>query len=298
MHLSFVTSNILHQVLDEEINIVYNPVSNIFDKILFATGNNFFVFGDYNPHSENCVSYSNEYIDLRNYDLYLHTGIATSNTSTIPLTLHANMVIFEHNFRDANLKKEDLAILNQRTQKYKKIFFNEQHQNSWGLTNSTTINYGIPEIFKSDIDYKERKNILINSKKNPQAADQLKDHLESQGLICGLLDDRQSLDQMNVQLNNYQILINLDDDHLLNLIAAQCGCYVQRVSNNPEDIPNNFKYNDIPSLVQDVPNIITKEDNNLDSINKYIDEKHNFNLFKIKISDIIESSAKREAFIL
>jgi len=298
MHLSFVTSNILHQILDEEINIVYNPASNIFDKILFSMDHNFFVFGEYSSQSDNCLSYSNEYIDLRNYDLYIHSDIPSAHNNNLSITLHTNMIIFEHKPRSNHLKKEDLAILNQRTQKIKKIFFNQTYQHSWGdLSNSICIPYGIPELFKSDIDYNDRKDILILSKSNQQAADQIKSHLESQGLSCGLYDDRQSLDQINVQLNNYKLFINLDNDHLLNLVASQCGCFVLKLSNDPIEVPNNFKYTEVSQLINDIPNIINQE-NNLTSINQYIEENHNFNLFKIKISDIIQSSAKREAFIL
>ena len=208
------------------------------------------------------------------------------------------MVVFEHKPRDNNLKKEDLAILNQRSYKTKKIFFNQAYQHSWGdLNNSIYIPYGIPEFFKSDIPYKDRKDILILSKNNQQAADQIKSHLESQGLLCSLYDDRQSLDQINVQLNNYKLFINLDNDYLLNLVAAQCGCSVLKLSNDPIDIPNNIQYTEVSQLVNDIPNMITQE-NDPTSINQYIEENHNFNLFKIKISDIIQSSAKREAFIL
>tara|TARA_S200002703_G_scaffold20667_5_gene17038 strand:- start:22572 stop:23468 length:897 start_codon:yes stop_codon:yes gene_type:complete len=298
MHLSFITSNVLHQVLEEETNIVYNPIGNIFDKILFSIGENFFVFGDYASQSDNCISYSNEYIDLRNYDLYIHSDIPTVTNNNLGMTLHANTIVFEHKPRPNNLKKEDIAIINQRTSKIKKIFFNEIYQNTWGLVNSTNISYGIPEVFKCDILYDDRKDVLILGNNNLQAANQLKTHLESKQLNCSIYNDQElNLQQINKKINNYKIFINLDDDYLLNLIAAQCGCSVLKMSNYPVDIPNNFKYTEIAKLVNDIPKFLEQK-NDLTSIQQYIEENHNFNLFKIKISDIIQSSAKREAFIL
>ena len=298
MHLSFVTSNILHQVLSDEVNIVYNPSHTLFDKILYCLDYNFFVFSDYVSKAENCLSYSNAYIDLRNYDLYIHSGIASSNGSTLPLTLHANMLVFEHQPKQKNLKKEDLAILNQRLATTKKIFFDDLYSKTWGLQNSLAIPYGIPSLFKPELDYNDRKDVLIATKMNATAAHQIKAHLESKGLICSIYDDKElDIKQINKKINNYKILINLDDEYLLNLVGAACGSFVLKISGHPVEIPNNYKYTEINDLIGGISNIITQQPD-LQSIQDYISTNHDFDYFKIKLCDIIQTSAKREAFIL
>lgn len=298
MHLSFVTANLLHQVLSDEVNIVYNPSFTIFDKILYTIDYNFFVFSDYVSKADNCLSYSNAFLDLRNYDLYIHSGLSTANQSQLPLTLHANMLVFEHNARQPNLKKEDIAILNQRLSSTKKIFFDEIYSNTWGLQNSIVIPYGVPSVFKADLEYSDRKDVLLAGKRNTASLQQIKAHLESQGLACGIYDDTElNIEQINKKINNYKVLINLDDEYLLNLVGAACGSCVLRVSGHPAEIPNNYKYKDLNELVASISNIINQKPDS-ESIQQYISENNSFDYFQIKLSDFIQTSAKREAFIL
>ena len=299
MHLSFINANILHQVLEEEINIVYSPVNSLFDKILYLLDYNFFVFGDYVSKTDNCVALPQSHIDLYNYDLYLANGIVNASQQTINRTLHTNTLIFEHSFKAPNLKKEDLVILNNKTKNIKKIFFNQDYMRTWNQQDSICLTYGVPlNIFRNELDYNDRKHVLIYA--NNIIGQQLHNHLSGDNIECSLLDMSQlSIQQINKKINNYKLVINLNNDHLVSLAAAACGCHVIELSANPKQIPSIHCRSSIEQSVDLLKNILTNN-NSPDhrAIEEYLPQNHDFELFKIKISDIIRTTAKREAFVL
>lgn len=299
MHLSFINANILHQVLEEEINIVYSPVNSLFDKTLYLLDYNFFVFGDYVSKTDNCFALPQSHIDLYNYDLYLTNSIVNASQQTINRTLHTNTLIFEHSFKTPNLKKEDLVILNNKTQGIKKIFFNPDYMRTWNQQDAICLTYGVPlNIFKNELDYSDRKHVLIYA--NNMIGQQLHNHLSGDNIECSLLDMSQlSIQQINKKINNYKIVINLNNDHLLSLAAAACGCHVIELSANPQPIPNIHFRSSVEQIV-DLLKTILRDNNSPDNgpINQYLQQNHDFELFKIKISDIIRTTAKREAFVL
>lgn len=300
MHLASVTANLLHQVLNDRVNIVYNPTASIFDKILFSVGFNFYIFGDTDIQSDNCCSLTSEYVDLYNYDLYIHNDIAGSAQVTIPRLFHTNMLIFEHNPMSQSFKKEDRAIINSKLIKNKKIFFNSDYQKSWGLQNSFTIPYGLPvDILHSTCSYADREGVLLLSKTNQIVCNQIQSHLKSNNIRCEILNmNNLSLAEINDTLNKFKVLINLENDYLTNLACVAAGCNVATIFNGIKfDIPNCYTYSNIQEVVSELDKLLAQEPNP-EVAKDYALKQNDFDLFKVKISDIIQSTAKREAFVL
>lgn len=298
MHLSFINANILHQLLEEKVNIVYNPINRIFDDILYLIDFNFFVFGDYMPTSSNCIALSSNYIDLYNYDIALFNGIVNGSQQTVSKTLHINTMIFEHDPKPNNLKKEDILILNNKTKRIKKIFFNQQYMNTWNQDNSICLSYGVPtEIFKYVLSYVDRQDVLIYG--NPILSQQIYNHLNNTNKTCAILDYSQlKLEQLNKKLNNYKTVINLYNDNLLSLVAVAAGCNVITLANN-STIPGVYAKQSIEQIIATLETVLQNNSGpNEATVAQYLDDNHNFDLFKIKLSELIRTTAKREAFIL
>lgn len=300
MHLSFVTSNILHQVLSPEINIVYAPYNYLFDHILYTIDYNFFVFdGSYRSKADNCLGLPDSHRDLYSYDLYIHNDLVSASQSTTNRMLHTNMLIFEHRSRNPRLKKEDLAILNHKLSKTTKVFFDDGCSNSWNQNNSITINYGIPSnIFNNTINYGDRKSVLIYSDTNQMLTQQVHSYLSNNDIDCNILSYSDlSIKDINKKLNNYKLILNLSSDKLLTLCGIACGCQVVTTDQSGTNIPGVHYQNAIPSIINDVPNILNLTPD-YDSMKEYINHVHNFDIFIAKLQNIIHTTAKREAFIL
>jgi hypothetical protein len=299
MHLSFINANILHQVLENDINIVYNPTNKIFDYILYLMDSRFFVFGDYVSNTDNCVSLSSNYIDLYNYDVAIFNGIVNASQQTVSKTLHINTIIFEHDPKQPNLKKEDLLILNNKTKGIKKIFFDQSNLQTWNQSDSIYLPYGVPtNVFKNTVAYEDRKDVLIYG--NQVLSQQLYNHLNNHQKTCSILDYSQlKIDQINKKLNNYKVVVNLHNDALLNLAAIAAGCQTISLSNNSNPSIGLHVKQSIEQVIQSLNDMLqSNQAPNYELVQKYLADNHDFDLFKIKLSELIRTTAKREAFIL
>lgn len=300
MHLSFVTSNILHQVLSQEINIVYAPHNHIFDRILYHLPYNFFVFDEkYQSKEDNCIGLPDSHRDLYGYDLCIHNDIVSATQTNINRVLHTNMLIFEHRPRHMRLKKEDMAILNHKLSKFTKIFFDEVYANTWNQDKSIVINYGIPTtILTKHLEFNDRKSILIYTDTNTMLKQQVRSHLLQTYPDCGELSlDDLSLKEISKKLNNYKLLLNLSSNKLLTLGAVSCGCHVLTLDQHHAKIPSVRYESSVPEAINAIPALLTMStEHNI--VKEYISSFYNFDLFQTKLHDVIHTASKREAFVL
>ena len=308
MRLNSMTSNILHQMLYSEINVVYYPTFGLFDHILYLTDNNFFVFAEnLKSCSENCRCLNASFVDLYNYDIACANSILSYKKQCVQLSqsFNLNPIIFEHNLPDATLKKEDRFILNDNLKSVKKVFFDATVNKAWGFNNSVLYDYGIPLDKLFSIPNAEKvKNILISGsdQSNGQVlANQLKQHFESNSeLKCDILTSvsQANIEDINKLFNQYEIFIDLNNRPIDCLCAAASGLYVVGLSNlkNLNNVPNISQAN----TVQDITNIVTNLNNqniSIEQTHQYIDEHFNFSKFKNIISSIFKN-IKREAKVL
>jgi hypothetical protein len=303
MRLNTITSSIIHQLLNDETNIVYYPTLGIFDKILYLTNNNFFIFADgLKSCADNCRCLNSEFVDLYDYDICCANSIMSyrKQSSQISDRLNLNPIIFEHNLPDVELKKEDRFILNNDLIRIKKIFFDTTIMESWNFDNSVLCNYGIPtHKFFPVPDAQKTKDILISS--GSVLGDQLKQHFEDKmKLKCDVVNNMAevSIDNINKVFNAYEIFIDLNNRAIDCLCAASAGTYSISLSSlkNIDNVPNISQVNTIDDIVNIVP-LVKNKNINIEEIHKYIDEHFNFNKFESIINSIFKN-AKREAKIL
>lgn len=301
MHLSFANANIIHQVLSDDINIIYSPSNTTFDKILYSIGFNFFVFDqNYQSHSDNCRSLPENHISLHNYDLYINNNTLNFHQSKVGQQMHVNSVIFEHKPRPETLKKEDVAILNQRLAKIPRLYFNKNYMHSWN-NNQKSVNYGIPEkIFPYIKTYSNRKNhVLINKLNNESLENQIKSFLQQLGFdkYDFLESKHSSLSELSDQFNESKTFINFVDDPCIELCALSCGCSV--ITGRKIDVEHNNILT-VSSIEEALKSLSYTNSNPTDehSIREYLNNNHNYNMFKITTTDIITTLGKREAFLL
>jgi hypothetical protein len=302
MRLNIINSNIIHQIIESERNIIYRPANTVFDKILFYVGYNFYIFdNNYISNSENALGLPESHIDLYSYDLFICNSLLQSAQDVLPKQLHLNSLVFEHGPKQNQIKKEDLSIINQKLKYTKKIFFDENYALSWNQHNSIILNYGIPlEIFNTTIEYDKReKDILILNIPNNMVGHQLKHHLENEHIKCDIIDQipSMSLSELCEYLNGFKSIINLQSDKLLSLISIACGCLSIVPSSDTTSIPSLIYRSSIDNIARNI-NSDLKNPPVKQSVVEYLTRFHNFDLFKIKLSDIIEHDSKRKAFIL
>jgi len=305
MRLSFVTSNILHQVLyHSETNIVYYPSNSLFDEILYFAfpEYNFFVFDEnYASEQKNCLGIPTEYIDLYSYDLIIHNSILDLSRQPISHTLHSNAIILQHQNVNPKIKKEDKIILNNKTDKYEKIFFNQIKSLQWKQEKYTLMEYGIPqEIFNYKTQYKDReKNILIIGSPNNIAAQQMQSFFKKQYNNVDIIDNTYyknfTLTEINNHINQYKTIINLSDNDYMDLVGIACGCNVLSISSSLRNAPALYPCESAQEIVEKIDIV---HDPDYDLVTNYLNQNHNFSLFKLKLSQIINAKAKQEAYTL
>lgn len=299
MRLSFLNSNVLHQVLSKDTNVVYNPLRQIFDKILYKLDLHFFVFNNnYNSKSSNCLGLPQDYIDLYSYDLVIHNDIVSFSQNNLSRTLHANSIIFEHNHKNPKLKREDIYILNNKLRNVKKVFFDHKKISEWNQQNSILIPYGIPlNVFSNTKDFDERKDIVVYCDKKNIMGKQLTAYLQDQFSI-DLIDENRygslSLEETAEELNNFKVLINLTSDQVTSLAATACGTNVLDL--NQTESPGIINHDSIELIIKTLKEKTQPLDMN--KVNDYLTKNHNFETFKKQLEHIIYQTSKKEAYIL
>lgn len=301
MRLSFLNSNVLHQVLSKDVNVVYNPVKQTFDHLVYSLDLQFFVFSNnYRSKSENCLGLPEEYIELYSYDILLHNDLIGFSQNNLSRTLHTNGIILEHRYKNPKLKKEDLYILNGKLQKTKKIFFNEKKMNSWAQENSFFIPYGIPlDIFHYKKEFSDRKSIAIYCNKNNIMGQQLFNYLKTNvGLLADIIDEdfypSLTLEELSDEFNNYQAIVNLTGDELASLAATACGTNVLDMTN--ESSPGIINHTSLSMIAEDIKNKLSPLD--MEKVHSYLTKKHSYPIFKERLEELINITSKKEAFVL
>lgn len=303
-----MTSSVIQQMIDQEINVIYYPTLSLFDHILFLTDNNFFVFSNnLKSCADNCRCIDSDFIDIYNYDLCVSNSIVSYRQRCENLAKGFNVgpIIFEHNLPDAGLKKEDRFILNTQLHKVKKIFFDADIEKIWDISNASCYAYGIPTNHFIPIpDIEKIKTVLISSSDQTNAhvlGNQLKEHLETNlELKCDIASNvaELNIDSVNKSLNQYEIFIDLNNRPVDCLCAASAGLRTIGLSNlkNLDKVPNINQVNTIQDIVNIIPQV-NSQDINSEQTRNYIDEHFNFIKFKNTINSIFKN-IKREAKVL
>lgn len=308
MYLGFTTGNILQKFTKEPYNILYAPQNNCFDHTLVSIDNHKY-FNIINAGTKPSISIPNlinlepKDLTLYNYNLTINNNIIGYSQNNTFKNFHLNGILCTHSIRPPYIKKEDLALINQRLKRDAKIFFTSAAQESWKLDNSYLINYGIPTDFKSIIPFNDRtKDILVMNTEGLPYAQQIAAVAKNAGLSGDIITNlSMSVGSLNDIFNHYKVVIDLAEHNVINLLCSVAAGCVGVTMSHPAV---NREYGDIDNLVfvnepNELMNIVT---NNLDSKNTEdsslsIKNKFNFDSFA-KVFNSVMVQTNNKAFIL
>lgn len=305
MRLTTMSSSIIHQILDDEINVIYEPDNSLFDHILCTCTEeiNYHIFSNnvYNLPN-NCISLSPSRADLYNYDICAFNDITTLIRSKSHLTLafHITDLIFQHRHKPAKIKKEDFLIIYQKVKNKSKVFFNQDIMSSWGYENSQLISYGIPLHIFTNSNNNRNANILILNHNNT-VSQEISHHFSSQNIQHDILNDfsQLSINDANDKLNEYKIVFDLKNDTINQLCALACGCDVVALSDQSAFPQFINTHSSISSALAHCHTLLNQTDkvSNYEETKNYLDINFNYDKFKRSIAEVMEFN-KRKAFIL
>ena len=304
MYLGFVMGNILQKFSNDPYNIIYNPQNNLFDHVLSANNKHqYFIIND-NIKSfgnSNMMSLTNKQVPLFNYNLHITNNILGYANQNLK-NFHVNSIIVTHSGKPAYIKKEDLSLMNQRLTKEPKIFFTKAAAESWRLSNSILIKYGVPEVFTFNKSTENRKDILIlNYDNNPQV-NQIKTALESSNYSCDIMTSCfLPIETLNETFNKYKICIDLAEHNVVNLLCSiASGCIgvcikPQYSAEEYSNVDGLIFINGLNELSKIISNNVSIDEEQRRLHSKNVLDLFDFNTFKKSIDSIIEVSNK-EAF--
>lgn len=305
MRLTAISSSIIHQILSDEINVIYQPDNSLFDHILCTCTQeiNYHVFSnDSYTLSENCRNLPSSHIEIYDYDIYVSNEIMNliQSKDTVGQTFHITDLIFQHRHKPPQMKKEDLSLINHNTKHKSKIFFDQNVMSSWGCENSQLISYGIPLNLFTQNNNDRNANVLILGH-NETVAQQIQNHFLSQNIQCEIINsfNQLSINEVVDKFNQYRIALDLNNTTIDQLCALGCGCNVVALSNQPSLTPLINAQHSVDGVIAYCDTLLNKTDKIADheEIKNYLDTNFNYDKFQTSISEIMEFN-KRKAFIL
>lgn len=310
MHLSLSMSNVLHQCIGDSINIIYEPLGNIFDQILFLSNenSNFYIIDHtttkYNTLNAKILPPS--FVDFYSYNLYISNNPLSSINNNLSHVFHTNSLLIFHYDKPNTLKKEDRAIINSKIKNNTKIFFDKQYMENWQINNKTNVfSYGVPleHIPYSTNCINREKDVMIIGDNQSVINRSLQQAFQTNNISCDILSLHQpNIDVVNSILNTYKICIDLNSSCCINcLCACAAGCYAVHNGSFTSDLPSVIQAKSAESIVSLTQNILQNY-KATDHLKRVADDRsvlardYNFDIFKGHIQRLIQNLSKNEVY--
>lgn len=312
MQLSLSMSSVLHQALGSAINIVYQPLGNIFDHILFlaAKKHNFFIFHNQTTkyNTNNSIVLPAAHINFYDYNLWITNNPLACIDNNTNRIFHINSLIFLHQNKPQQIKKEDREIINKTLTSYNKLFFSQAYLSGWQLHNrEKIISYAVPLDYISYMTKctDRKKDILIVGDESNVIFPTLKQALSDKGYICELDNlSKPDLITINEAYNSYKIIIDLTATGWINcLCSVAAGCYVIHNTDQSVETTSIKKISSIEDVIAQSEHILQLYDTvdhltRVQQDRQLIKKQYNFDLFCNQINTTIETLGKREVYIV
>lgn len=255
MYLTQPISNILQKFNNQTINIYYEPYHNMIDVMLGLCELNLYCFDkdlidkDIGPNLDLSFCHSHQ-IDLFNYNMAISNNILSYASNQKFLSAHLNTIIFVANNKPAQLKKEDLLLMDNNLSKVTKVFFDKKQAESWKFKNYELVNYGIPlDKFNVTSQYDERnkKVLLLNfNGSNNDGIRILSQILQNNNIPFDIINQLPyNTEQIRQMFNQYAICVELNERNISNvLVSIACGCI--GLSYDANDL--GVSYHAVPNL--------------------------------------------------
>lgn len=309
MYLGFVTGNILQKFSGEPYNIIYAPQNNCFDHALTAIDQHKYLNIVHQQNKPavsipNLININSHDLSLYNYNLTITNNIIGYSQNSNMKNFHLNAIICTHSIKPPFIKKEDLALINQKLYRDVKIFFSETAKASWKLHNSHLIKYGIHPDFQILNAWDERtKDVLIINTDGAPYAQQIAGILKNINLSGDILNSlSMSTGSLAQLMNQYKVIIDLAEHNIINLmcgIAAGCvGITMSHSAPSKEyDGLNGLIFVNQPDQLIDTIKIALQSKHDTESNSNEIKHKFEFNQF-VELFNSLILKANKEAFIL
>lgn len=258
------------------INIGYTYSNTLFDNTIkyACTDNSRFIEYDANsimPYNLVCINNPIEFSSKDNED------------ST------ENRILFFHDPSILTMKKEDLYLFNEKTDKHKKYSFNKDVSDIF--SNVNYISYGFPFKVKNNIP--RTKNILLLG--NGQNIESIMNHEIKNKFSETDLISIKNIHNTNIDissiLEDYKICICMNSEYN-KLLSAANGCFVISFDND-NIIPHYTKASNLDDIINRCSYILTNyssmQQHHLE-IAKTICNKYEYTNFTKTLSSIIENS--------
>jgi len=313
MYLSESIGNILQKFNNQPENILYEPRVGVFDLLVSLCEINLFIVPDNpcvinNSESSTCYNFSSEQLNMFNFTGAISNNLLSYTSNQKFLTKHINTAIFVHEYKQQQIKKEDVLLINGHLSRVKKFCFSECVKNTWKNLDLYQINYGICQesfVVENSKENRSEKILIISNQKNNENTRILSQVLTNNNLSNDIIETSElsvGVEQTRTIFNKYKTCVALADvDYINILVAISCGSNVVYQSVIPEnqnllkDVPRLFLATHIEDLIAKIGAV--SKINQYVNHQKYFQDKFNFSRFKSSIQTIVKE-LKTESFII
>lgn len=303
MHIGYQVSNILESVASNSTNIaesLYLCHNSTFDLYLSYCD---IELNNYDTNNKKFLE-NNKRIStwptnslIKAYSSHIVNNALAYLKNSNGLNFHLNTIIFTHDTSLLSLKKEDAFLLctNAFRTNDTLVYFNSIVSN-YNCPKITTVKleYAIPDEIN---DLKQDRTGIAIFCYNKTIGQDLVDGISPGASQLASLPS--SLDELNKELNKYELFVELDPGSIINALTgiASGGVSIILDPNNSlmeyKNIPNLYIANSLPEL----HSIISKSPKRVSDTAIFDSRFKNFKAFHEKISSIIQAS-QRKAFVI
>lgn len=310
MYLTQPIGNVLQKFNQQTINIIYEPHYNMIDILFGVCGLNLYAFDNEikNHNIPTNISLSvlkSEQIDLFHFNLGISNNVLSYASNPKFISAHLNTLICIPNKKPPQLKKEDLLLIDRNLHRTKKLFFSQDHADSWRFHNTEVIEYGVPlDHFYVDASA-ERKNkvLLFNfNKANTEAVRIIAHILQNREVEFDIIETLPyNTHLIRDTLNKYAVCVELNEKSISNaLVAIACGCNAVAHNSNglstTYDAVPNLHFGDTVQAMADRVIALIKQPEINDYTN-YYQQHFNFEKFRTRLTSVI-SQLNSETFYI
>ena len=312
MYLTQPIGNILQKFNNQNINIFYEPYHNMIDIMLAQCELDLYAFDTDLVGKEISLNLGSlnfcypDQVDLFHYNMAISNNILSyaSNQKFIPA--HLNTIVFVANNKPAQLKKEDLLLMDNNLSRVTKVFFSAQQVESWKFNTAETIPYGISlESFyiTNPTETRNKKALLLNfNKVNNDGIRILSQILGNNNISFDVLTELPySSQRIREIFNEYSLCVELSEKNISNVLTSiSCGCLGLCYDANDlgmaySSVPNLYFGKTIYDMANGVATLLQNE--LVQDHTDYFNSNFNFNTFKNKIKNLT-SKLNKETFYL
>jgi hypothetical protein len=303
MHVGYQLSNILesaasiHSSMIEAVCLCHNSLFDLYLSLCDIDLNNYDVNNKKFLENNKIISTWSHDNLIKSYNAHIVNNPLAYLKNNNSLHLHLNSVVFSHDIGLLSIKKEDAFLLCSNAFRTNDVLI---------YFNPIMANYNCPKIEKIKLDYsipddikdlkQERQGVAIFCY-NKNIGQDLINSISPNSDQLSVLPN--SLEELNNELNKYELFVELDSGSIINALSAIASGGVavildpNNILSEYRKIPNLYVVNSLPELQA----LVSKRPERTQETTIFNSNFRDFDSFKKKIFNTIKES-QRKAFIL